>query len=158
MNLEVIYLKYYSMKNTAKKIDRNSAAYEILKPTDEALALVPGHMDAAGIDRQVWLSDKLGGFDPLQIAIHTISNIDQARDDYCSLDTHDYDEINLLMNADDQHPLTFSFEIDNDAFELTAPATIVIPAGVAHKAKAISGAGQLVCIRLTGRGTYKKKD
>lgn len=57
----------------------------------------------------------------------------------------DQDEVNILIS---DTSLTYRLTMDDESYEVAAPATIWIPAGVRHSANVIAGSGVFVCLRL----------
>lgn len=86
---------------------------------------------------------------PLHIGIHQVeASADPERKDYSAPHHHlDQDEVNILIS--DSH-LAYRLTFDDETYEVEAPATIWIPAGVNHSANVISGSGTFVCLRLAG--------
>lgn len=132
-------------------------SYKVYRPKNAPLSKADNnHADVAGLDRVAWLE---GDETPLQLAIHTISDVADPRPDYCIVHTHaDYDEINLIENdpAHPNKPLKVRFTFGEEEQVIEAPASITIPAGMPHAANVVSGCGTFTCIRLTGQGQYKQ--
>lgn len=86
---------------------------------------------------------------PLHIGIHQVeAGVDPDRRDYSAPHHHvDQDEVNILISDD---YLAYRLTFDGEAYEVEAPATIWIPAGVSHSANVIAGRGTFVCLRLAG--------
>jgi len=86
---------------------------------------------------------------PLHIGIHQVeAGSTPEQRDYSLPHQHgDQDEINILIS--DGH-LAYRLTFDDETYEVEAPATIWIPAGVNHSANVISGSGTFVCLRLAG--------
>ncbi len=84
---------------------------------------------------------------PIHIGIHQVeAESDSERRDYSAPHQHDdQDEINILIS--DSH-LAYRLTFDDETYEVEAPATIWIPAGVSHSANVISGSGTFVCLRI----------
>jgi hypothetical protein len=59
----------------------------------------------------------------------------------------DEDELNIIIN-DKDHELSYKFVVDDQEFELSAPACVWIPADVSHNANVIKGRGTFVCMRF----------
>ena len=86
---------------------------------------------------------------PLHIGIHQVeAGVDPDRLDYSAPHHHlDQDEVNILISDD---YLAYRLTFDDETYEVEAPATIWIPAGVQHSANVIAGRGTFVCLRLAG--------
>jgi len=85
---------------------------------------------------------------PLHVGIHHVkTDDDPGHLDYSMPHLHaDQDEVNILIT--DGH-LSYRLTFDDETYEVEAPATIWIPAGVTHSANVVSGAGVFVCLRIT---------
>lgn len=126
----------------------------ILHPVEQPLSAVPKHHDIEGLTRWLLLGKGIDERSPLHVALHVISD-DVAKATsggahYADLDVHDYDEVNVLWSSNGS--LRYRFELDGEVSEIAAPASIVIPAGVRHRAEAIAGSGFFLCILLPPRG------
>jgi len=84
---------------------------------------------------------------PAHVGIHQVEAGDtpERRDYSCPHCHDDQDEINILIS--DTH-LAYRLTFDDETYEVVAPATIWIPAGVNHSANVISGRGTFVCLRV----------
>ena len=124
---------------------------QIIKGIAESLSAVAHHKSFAGIQRQLLLGESVLEDAPMNIAVHSVANLpEHGTGDiwrYTVAHKHDYDEINIIWS--DTGKLLYLIELDNVAHEVESPATVVIPAGVMHRAEAISGMGSFFCIRLT---------
>lgn len=89
------------------------------------------------------LHPELGTF----IAIHQFDGVEPAERGYCHLHVHPYDELNVFHTTS---ALRVAVRLDDETIEVDAPATVLIPAGVAHAANVIAGTGFMVAILLDG--------
>lgn len=112
----------------------------------DPLADTPCHQASACIRRLA-----PAGF-PVHVGIHQVaagSTPDPG--DYSAPHHHEaQDEINILIS---DHQLTYRLTFDDETYEVEAPATVWIPAGVNHSANVISGRGTFVCLRLAKPST-----
>lgn len=109
--------------------------------TSEPIDQIKNHYLGEGIDRLTVKSM------PMHCAIHKIDVVDNQMN-YCSLHSHDdADELNMIIN-DKDHVLLYRFVVNDQEFELSAPACVWIPADVSHSANAINGRGTFICMRF----------
>jgi mannose-6-phosphate isomerase-like protein (cupin superfamily) len=115
--------------------------YILEKFACESMDQIKNHYLADGIDRLVVNNM------PMHCAIHII-DVENNRQEYSSLHSHaDEDELNIIIN-DKDHELSYKFVVDDQEFELSAPACVWIPADVSHNANVIKGRGTFVCMRF----------
>lgn len=93
---------------------------------------------------------------PTHLAIHDVS---QTRNDeagiYSSEHDHpDHNEINILLS---KTSLVYRITLDDEVYEISAPAAIWIPAGTRHSANVISGDGFFICMRINNPGTVESE-
>ena len=120
----------------------------IKKGIKEPLSNVEFHTFAP-IKRISMLSKKIIPKSDTHIAIHVIDSAQKNVLDYSSLHKHNADEINLIISDNDK--LKYEIQLDDETYKVTSPSTVVLPKGVKHKAKFISGKGIFVCIILSGK-------
>ena len=122
----------------------------VVRPIEQPLGVVPKHHDIEGLTRWLLLGKSLDERSPIHVALHLIAEgVAQAVSDgthYAEVDVHEVDEINILWSPDGS--LRYRFDLDGEITEVAAPASIVIPAGVKHRAEAVAGAGFFLCILL----------
>lgn len=122
----------------------------IVSGQPQSLSSVPLHQDVEGLTRTLLLSKALDARAPLHIAIHAVTSLvsqsTNKGDHYANLDKHDFDEINVVWS--DKGTLIYRFELNGEPQIVTSPATVVIPAGISHRAEAVSGEGLFICILL----------
>lgn len=108
---------------------------------EESIDKIKNHIMADGIDRLVVARM------PLHCAIHTI-DVHQCQQEYSLPHSHIAEnELNIILN-DQGYDLVYRFVIDDEEFELSAPASLWIPAGLNHNANVIRGRGTFVCMRF----------
>lgn len=80
----------------------------------------------------------------MHIAVHEISDdLPFEKRNYSLKHKHNCDEWNLILGSGD---LTFEITLDNEIYEVTAPATIYIPKGILHSANVLKGHGYFIAI------------
>ena len=90
---------------------------------------------------------------PLHIAVHMIKDLDTAPDPYVKMHCHpDVDEIGLIIAPKDE--LEYEIILDGKQNRIKSPATVYIPAGTYHRARAVCGKGAYVCILLDPKGPH----
>lgn len=105
------------------------------------LETIDHHIMTSGIERLA-----VSGI-PLHCALHSV-NVEQNQHIYSLTHRHEADdELNIIIN-DQGHELTYRFVVDGETFELSAPASVWIPAGIDHEANVIKGRGTFVCLRF----------
>src|ERR1039458_8016239 len=131
------------------RTNRISDGY-IIRSVEEPLSKVPSHDDCAGIERILMMGPRLCESPPLHIAVHRICSRATSRGSsewrYTRPHKHNVDEINLLWG--DSGQLEYRFEINGVVRRVKSPATVLIPAGVVHRAEAVKGYGLFFCILL----------
>lgn len=119
----------------------------IQRGTEQPLSSVAFHYDAP-LTRYVMLQkDKTTGDGGFRVVTHVISDLPDTVPPYCDLHWHDFDEVNLVQSEDSS--LKYKIRLEDETYEVQAPATIYIPAGVRHAAEAISGKGVYTAITFT---------
>lgn len=131
----------------------------IVLPVEQELSKVPKHHDVDGLTRWLLLGNLIDPGSPVHVAIHFIGpDVGLATNNgfhYADCDVHEYDEINILWSDDGS--LRYRFELDGEVSEVAAPATVIIPAGVRHRAEAIGGTGFYLCIILHSEKAVQDK-
>lgn len=126
-----------------------AGAYVVV-PLSQGLDTVPAHHNVQGLSRTLMLSSLLDARAMVHIAIHRVTRAVgeavSAGHQYADLDVHPFEEINLIWSETGE--LTYRYELDGKVLRVTSPATVVIPAGVSHKAEAVSGEGLFICMLL----------
>ena len=67
---------------------------------------------------------------------------------YCEPHRHDVDEINILLS---QGHLLYDIRLGDERYEVEAPASVYIPAGLVHSANVIEGSGFFVAVIASAR-------
>ena len=123
----------------------------VVRPIKQPLGAVPKHHDIEGLTRWLLLGASLDTRSPLHVALHLITDgvaqTVNAGTHYADVDVHEVDEINILWSPDGG--LRYRFELDGEVTEVAAPASVVIPAGIKHRAEAVAGTGLFLCILLS---------
>jgi hypothetical protein len=112
----------------------------------EPLSKVPFHEDGP-LTRWLMASREIDPSLDVFIALHQFDDVSSASRHYCHEHVHDCDELNILHST--SH-LEIEMRLDDETFIVTAPASVVIPAGVVHSANVRSGQGILVAVLLDG--------
>jgi hypothetical protein len=117
----------------------------ISKNIPSLLQDVPFHSRNDAIDREM-----PEGF-PVYLAVHTIRNADGVSkgERYVSLHKHNAPEINILIGDGDT--LRYEIQTESRLYKVESPASVYIPAGVAHAPNHVSGKGFYVCIILSDK-------
>lgn len=122
----------------------------IIRGIPENLSTVPHHKNFPGITRYLLLGRKLFDAAPMQIAVHSVSIANKHSGNgwrYAGPHKHDYDELNIIWS--DVGTLIYRVELDGVEHVVESPSSVIIPAGVVHRAEAIDGVGSFFCIQLT---------
>lgn len=112
----------------------------------EPLAHVPFHHDGP-LTRWLMASTSLHPDFTYHIAIHQFSDVMPADRHYCDVHVHEFDELNVFHSTSD---LRVAVRLGDETIEVTAPATVFIPAGTPHAANVISGSGTMTAILMSG--------
>ncbi len=114
---------------------------------EQSLANVAYHHEAP-LTRYVMLQkDKVEGDGGFRVVSHIINNLPEVVSSYCELHWHDFDEINLIQSEDNS--LKYKIKLEDETYEVIAPATVYIPKGIRHSAEVISGRGVFTAITFT---------
>jgi len=117
----------------------------ITKGINEPLSKVAFH-NKAPIKRVSMLGKKSIPDANTHLAVHFVDADKNKIKEYSELHKHNADEINLILSQNGK--LKYEIQLDDEIYKVSSPATIFIPKGVKHKAKALSGKGIFVCIIL----------
>ena len=121
--------------------------YLITPGVQQALNTVAFHHDAP-LTRYVMLQkDKVEGDGGFRVVSHVINDLPEIVPPYCELHWHEFDEVNLILSQDNS--LKYKIRLDDETYEVTAPATIYIPKGIKHAAEVVSGKGIFLAITFT---------
>lgn len=102
----------------------------------------------APLTRYVMLQkDKVEGDGGFRVVSHIITDLPLVVPPYCELHWHHFDEVNLILSEDNS--LKYKIQIEDETYEVTAPATVYIPKGLKHAAEAQSGKGVFLAITFT---------
>ena len=109
-----------------------------------SIATVPFHgHGVAPLSRRVFAGDGLHEELGLRVVAHELVGVGAASRSYCELHVHDCAELNLLLSTS---RLVYEIRLGDDVYEVEAPASIYIPAGLRHSANVISGTGFFVAM------------
>lgn len=126
----------------------------ITKGISEPLSKVPFHT-AAPIKRLAMLGKNNIPQANTHLAVHFVDVKNKKIPEYSKFHKHSTDEINLILS--EKGKLEYQIQLDDEVYNVSSPATIYIPKGVKHKARAISGKGTFVCIILSKNFKSAKK-
>jgi hypothetical protein len=88
---------------------------------------------------------------PVHIAAHLIKDLKEPPAPYVDAHRHpDCDEIGLVIGQ--PGALEYEIILDGKVHHLLSPASIFIPAGTVHRARALRGNGAYVCILMDPGG------
>ncbi len=119
----------------------------ITKGIEQALSSVAFHHDAP-LTRYVMLQkDKVEGDGGFRVVSHIINELPSEVPPYCELHWHDFDEVNLILSEDNS--LKYKIRLEDETYEVIAPATVYIPKGIKHAAEVVSGKGVFLAITFT---------
>lgn len=122
-------------------------AHLITKGEEQSLDTVQFHHQGP-LTRYVLLQkDSVEGDGGFRVVTHIINNVPDEVQSYCDLHWHEFDEVNHILSADGS--LRYKITLDDEVYEVDAPATVYIPKGLKHAAEVISGKGVYVCITFT---------
>ncbi|GEM_PF-540996 len=110
----------------------------------EELSRVPFHnRERAPVTRRVLSGDSIHTELDRRVVIHEVRDVLAARRDYCALHFHDFAEVNLLLTTT---RLTYEIRLGDDTYLVEAPASIHLPAGLAHSANVFEGSGFFIAL------------
>jgi len=102
-------------------------------------------------ERFLLMNAQLFEYAPLHIAAHIIKDLDAPPAPYAEIHCHaTCDEIGLIVASRDE--LEYEIVLDGAEHRVKSPASVYIPSGTYHRARAVSGSGAYVCILLDPRG------
>ncbi|WP_223204990.1 cupin domain-containing protein [Gordonia jinghuaiqii] len=105
---------------------------------------VPFHGGAdAPITRRVLAGGDIFPQAEKRVVAHEMRAVSAASRDYCEPHVHDCPEINILLSMDH---LVYEITLGDEVYEVEAPASIYIPAGLTHSANVIEGSGFFIAI------------
>jgi len=113
----------------------------IKKGIIEPLEKIPFH-EKAPIKRVSMLSKKSIPDSNTHIAVHFV-NARKKLPEYSELHKHNANEINLILSEGGK--LKYEIQFEDEIYTVSSPATVYIPKGVNHRAKAISGIDKMNC-------------
>ncbi len=121
---------------------------------EQALSSVAFHYSAP-LTRYVMLQkDKVEGDGGFRVVTHIINELPKMIDSYCVPHWHDFDEINLILSEDNS--LKYKVQLEDEIYEVSAPATVYIPKGTRHSAEVVSGKGVYIVITFTKEYVARK--
>lgn len=119
----------------------------ITSGVEQNLNVVAYHHEAP-LTRYVMLQkDRVEGDGGFRIVSHIITELPDKIPAYCELHRHDFDEVNLILSEDNS--LKYCIQLEDETYEVNAPATVYIPKGIRHAAEVISGRGIYIAITFT---------
>lgn len=124
--------------------DHFETAHLISQGLVTPLETVPFHGNGiAPLSRRVLagggVHDELGR----RVVAHEVIEVGVAPRSYCEPHVHDCAELNLLLSTS---RLVYEIRLGDDIYEVEAPASIHIPAGLLHSANVISGTGFFIAM------------
>ncbi len=88
---------------------------------------------------------------PLHIAVHLVNDLQEAPAPYVDAHSHpDCDEMGLVIGQ--PGALQYEIILDGKVRQVISPASVFIPAGTVHRARALRGNGAYVCILMDPQG------
>lgn len=88
---------------------------------------------------------------PVHIAAHLIKDLTGEPEPYVDPHSHpDCDEIGLVIGQ--PGALEYEIILDGETHRVRSPASIYIPAGTVHRARAVRGNGAYVCMLMDPQG------
>jgi hypothetical protein len=110
----------------------------------EGLDHVPFHnRGQAPLTRRVLSGESIHTGLDRRVVVHELRDVQAARRDYCALHFHDFAEVNLLLTTS---RLTYEIRLGDDTYFVEAPASIHLPAGLAHSANVFAGSGFFIAL------------
>lgn len=113
----------------------------------KSLDSVAFHHEAPLTRYELLQKDAVNGDGGFRVVTHIINELPNVIPSYCELHWHEFDEINLILS--ENNSLKYKIQLDDEVYEVEAPATVYIPKGVKHAAEVISGKGVYVAITFT---------
>jgi quercetin dioxygenase-like cupin family protein len=128
---------------------------KIISGTPQALAYTTVgtqlNSGKAFLERFLLMNEVLLENAPFHIAVHIIKDLDAPPTPYAQIHCHPTcDEIGLIIAPKDE--LEYEIILNGKENRVKSPAAVYIPAGVHHRARAVSGNGAYVCILLDPQG------
>jgi 2-isopropylmalate synthase len=103
------------------------------------------------LKRFVLLNKKINPNAPCHIAAHLVKNLKNKPEPYVHPHAHpSCHEIGLVIGQ--PGALEYEIMLDNKVHQLCSPASVFIPAGTVHRARALRGSGAYVCILMDSKG------
>lgn len=105
---------------------------------------VPFHGNGmAPLKRRVLIGDGVQPQADTRVIAHELYEVTSGVRNYCEPHRHDVDEINILLS---QGHLLYDIRLGDERYEVEAPSSIYIPAGLVHSANVIEGSGFFVAV------------
>jgi hypothetical protein len=124
--------------------DRSETAHLISAGLVAPLDAVPFHGNGvAPLSRRVLAGDGVHEELGRRVVAHELIEVGAAERRYCEPHVHDCAELNLLLSTS---RLLYEIRLGDDVYEVEAPASIYIPAGLRHSANVISGSGFFIAM------------
>jgi hypothetical protein len=128
--------------------------YLIQPGIEQSLNAVAFHHTAPFVRHVMLEKKRIEGDGGVKIVTHIINGLPKIIEPYCDLHRHDFDEINLILSADEK--LVYKIQFEDETYEVQSPATVYVPRGMRHAAEVISGKGLFVTILFTKNYQAKK--
>jgi hypothetical protein len=120
------------------------------QPLNKTLLGKPMSIEAF-LNRYVMINQASCEGAPAHIAVHLIRGLEQSPPPYVDAHSHpDCDEIGLVIAPPGE--LEYEMILGDKVHKITSPASIFIPAGTTHRARALRGNGAYTCILFDSRG------
>jgi hypothetical protein len=105
---------------------------------------VPFHANGeAPLVRRVLVGDGVHPQAEKRVVAHELREVSARTRVYCEPHRHDVSELNILLSHE---RLVYEIRLGDERYEVEAPASIYVPAGLLHSANVIEGSGFFVVI------------
>jgi mannose-6-phosphate isomerase-like protein (cupin superfamily) len=105
------------------------------------------------LNRFTLMQDALCEDAPAHIAVHLIKDLDGEPEPYVDPHSHpDCDEVGLVIGQ--PGALEYEIILDGKTHRVSSPASVYIPAGTVHRARAVRGNGAYVCMLMDPAGPH----
>ena len=107
------------------------------------------------LNRFILLNKELNPDVPCHIAAHLIKDLNEDPEPYVHAHNHpSCDEIGLIIGQ--PGALEYEIVLGEEVHRCSSPASVFIPAGTVHRARAIRGNGAYVCILMDAKGPHSE--
>lgn len=111
-------------------------------------ANIPKTFDGLPFHRQSPYIERFVAEDyPIHLAIHKVSDAQGQFHRLIEPHVHEAPEINILIGDDVE--IEYELILGDECYQVRSPASIWIPAGLAHCANVIKGSGYCICLILS---------